>query len=149
MAFGVKNILQGGFMANYSEMSQEELNKDFGMFLMDKESILMGFKLIRDALVFTDKRIIFADKQGATGQKISIESINLFSVIDVRLETSGFGFDDSQLTFTYVKTPYMKAHTVEYASHTLEFPKRYDIKSLYKVLQELSYQNCLGLNSIG
>ncbi|MCI5994382.1 MAG: PH domain-containing protein [Blautia sp.] len=148
MAFGMKNILQGGLAANYSEASHEDLTKEFGAYLMDNETISVGFKLIRDTLVFTDKRIIFIDKQGATGQKMHIESINLHSIIDVRMETSGFGFDDSELTFTYIKTPYMKAHTVEYASHTLEFPKKYNVQSLYKILQGLAYENCLNLNDL-
>ena len=102
----------------------------------------MGFKLVRDSLVFTDKRIIFSDKQGATGTKTSIESINLYSIVNVKMETSGFGFDDSELTFTYIKTANMKAHSVEYVSHKLEFPKKYNIQPLYKILQQLSYENC-------
>ena len=147
MAFGIKNMLQGGFAANYSEQSSEELTKEYGQYLMDGEEITMGFKLVRDALIFTDKRIIFTDKQGATGTKMSIESINLYSIVDVKMETSGFGFDDSELTFTYIKTPYLKAHAVEYGSHKLEFPKKYNVQSLYKILQELAYENCLKLNS--
>ena len=83
MAFGMKNILQGGLATNYSEAPLEELEKEYGMYLMDNEKITMGFKLVRDALIFTDKRIIFTDKQGATGTKMSVESINLNSVIDV------------------------------------------------------------------
>ena len=76
MAFGMKNILQGGLAANYSEQFPEELAKEYGMYLMDGESIRTGFKLVRDVLIFTDKRIIFTDKQGATGSKMSVESMN-------------------------------------------------------------------------
>lgn len=148
MAFGMKNILQGGLAANYSEQSPEELAKEYGMYLMDGESIRTGFKLVRDVLIFTDKRIIFTDKQGATGSKMSVESINLYSIVDVKMETSGFGFDDSELTFTYIKTPHMKAYSVEYVSHKLEFPKKYNVQPLYKLLQELAYENCLKLNSL-
>ena len=32
MAFGMKNILQGGLAANYSEQSPEELAKEYGMY---------------------------------------------------------------------------------------------------------------------
>lgn len=148
MAFGMKNILQGGLAANYSEASPEELTKEYGMYLMDGESITMGFKLVRDSLIFTDKRIIFTDKQGATGTKMSVQSINLFSVIDVQMETSGFGFDDSELTFTYISTPDLKGHQVSYASKKLEFPKKYNVESLYKVLQELAYENCTRINGL-
>ena len=59
--------------------------------------------------IFTSKRIIFTDKQGATGTKMRIKSINLYSIIDVTMETTGFGFDDSELTFTYISSPELKA----------------------------------------
>lgn len=133
---------------NYSEASVEELSKEYGIYLMDVESITMVFKLVRDALIFSDKRIIMTDKQGATGTKISVTSINLFSIVNVQMETSGFGFDDSELTFTYIKTPKLKGHHVEYASHKLEFPKKYNVQSLYKILQELAYENCLRINNL-
>lgn len=41
-----------------------------------------------------------------------VSSINLFSIIDVTMETSGFGFDDSELTFTYISSPELKGHHV-------------------------------------
>lgn len=148
MAFGMKNILQGGLAGNYSEASVEELTKDYGMYLMDGESITMGFKLVRDALIFTDKRIIMTDKQGATGTKMSVKSINLFSIVNVQMETSGFGFDDSELTFTYISSPELKGHHVTYDSHKLEFPKKYNVQYLYKILQELAYENCIKINNL-
>ena len=162
MAFGMKDVLnsaktmagaggsgllQGG-LNNYSEVSAEQLMQEYGMYLMDGENIVSGFKLIRDALIFTDKRIIFSDKQGATGSKVRIESINLFSIVDVTMETAGFGFDDSELTFTYIKTANLFAHDVQYVSHKLEFPKKFNVQPLYKMLQELSYENCLRINGL-
>lgn len=77
---------------------------------------------------------------------MSVESINLHSIVDVRMETSDFGFDDSELTFTYIKTPYLKAHNLEYSSHKLEFPKKYNVQGLYQLLQGLAYENCVKLN---
>lgn len=159
MAFGMKDVLNGaknvagsnilqGALNNYSEMPLEQMQAEYGMYLMDGETITVGFKLVRDALIFTDKRIIFTDKQGATGTKMRVTSINLFSVVDVTMETAGFGFDDSELTFTYVKTPDLKAHQIEYVSHKLEFPKRYNVQPLYKLLQELAYENCVRINSL-
>lgn len=159
MAFGMKDVLNGaksvaggnilqGSLGNYSEMSLDQMQEEYGMYLMDGESITVGFKLIRDALIFTDKRIIFTDKQGATGVKMRVESINLFSVVDVTMETAGFGFDDSELTFTYIKTANLKAHEVQYVSHKLEFPKKYNVQPLYKLLQELAYSNCLRINGL-
>lgn len=148
MAFGMKNILQGGFAANYSEEDVSALEQEYGAYLMNNEKITMGFKLVRDALIFTDKRIIFTDKQGATGTKTRITSINLYSIVNVTVETAGFGIDDSEITFTYIKSPELKGHHVEYASHKLEFPKKFNVQSLYKILQELAYENCLRINDL-
>lgn len=145
MAFGMKNVMQG-VLRNYSEVSVEDLNKEYGMYLMDGETITLGFKLVRDALIFTDKRIILTNKQGATGQKMSVISINLYAIVDVNMETSGFGFDDSEITFTYMITPNIKALEPKYVSHKLEFPKKYNVQALYKILQELAYENCLRIN---
>ena len=139
MAFGMKDVLNGaksvassnlvqGVLNNYSEMSTEDMQREYGMYLMDG--------------------IIFTDKQGATGTKMRVESINLFSVVDVTMETAGFGFDDSELTFTYIKTADLKAHQVQYVSHKLEFPKKYNVQPLYKLLQELAYKNCLRINGL-
>lgn len=159
MAFGMKDLMGAaksaagssftqGMLGNYSEVSQEQLVKEYGMYLMDNEKIVIGFKLIRDALIFTDKRIIFTDKQGATGIKMRVLSINLYSVVDVTMETAGFGFDDSELTFTYIKTANLRAHNAVYASHKLEFPKKFNVQPLYKLLQELAYENCLRINNL-
>lgn len=147
MAFGIKNVLQGA-LGNYSSVPVEDLTNEYGMYLMNGETITLGFKLIRDALIFTNKRIILTDKQGATGTKTRIKSINLFSIIDVTMETSGFGFDDSELTFTYISSPELKGHNVMYASHKLEFPKKFNVQGLYSILQQLAYDNCLRINNI-
>ena len=88
------------------------------------------------------------DQQGATGMKMTVESINLYSIVNVKMETSGFGFDDSQLTFTYISSPDLKCRPPEYCSRTLEFPKHYDVQKLYLTLQELAYNNCLRLNGL-
>ena len=147
MAFGMKTIMQGA-LGNYSEISVADLEKEYSMYLMDDENITMGFKLVRDALIFTTKRIILTDKQGATGSKMRVKSINLLSLVDVTMETSGFGFDDSEITFTYISSPQLKGHNPSYTSHKLEFPKKFNVQGLYKILQELAYENYLRINDI-
>ena len=62
--------LTQGVLGNMSEVSVEELAKEYGAYLMDNETIQLGFRLVRDVVLFTDKRIVDFDKQGATGQKI-------------------------------------------------------------------------------
>ena len=72
MKLGLGNLAQG-LMWNYSESSKEELTKKYSMYLIDGEVITSGYTLIRDAIVFTDRRIIFLDHQGATGKKTSVK----------------------------------------------------------------------------
>lgn len=136
-----------GILGNYSEVPKEQLVNEYGCYLMDGETIELGFKLIRDALIFTDKRLIFTDKQGATGSKMRVVSVNIDSIVSVTMETSGFGFDDSELTFTYITNAYLKAHDVAYASKKLEFPKKFDVQSLYKLFQTIAYENYKKLNA--
>ena len=62
------SLVQGA-LGNMNEIPVEELTKEYGAYLMDGETIQIGFWLVRDVVLFTDKRIIDFDKQGATGQK--------------------------------------------------------------------------------
>ncbi|MHB8065517.1 MAG: PH domain-containing protein [Ruminiclostridium sp.] len=141
------NIVQG-LMGNLSEVSAEQLYKEYSSYLMNNEDIVTGFKLIRDAIIITSERILFFDKQGTTGQKIRVTSINISTVIDVTAETAGFGFDDSELTISYITSPNLKSHAVlQTASKKFEFPKKYNIQPLYRMLQELAHENFKKINS--
>ena len=135
-----------GVLGNMSEISVEQLNQEFGAYLMEGETIQTGFKLVRDAMIITDKRIIEFDKQGTTGQKMRVNSIFLDTVCAVTAETAGFGIDDSELEIVYIVNPYMKAHRVEFGRKKFEFPKKYNIQGLYKMIQELVYENHIRLN---
>ena len=129
-------------------MSVDALTREYGQYLMDGEVIQTGFILIRDAMVITNYRIMTFDKQGLTGQKMRVDSINLSSIYHVSAETAGFGLDDCELEIDYIATPFHKAHGLDYKHKKYEFPKRYNIQGLYKMLQEIAYANYLRLNDI-
>ena len=144
---GLFGNLTQGFMGNMSEVSVEELTKEYGPYLMDGETIQTGFRLVRDVVLFPTKRIVDFDKQGATGQKMRVDSINLSSIIHVSAETSGFGMDDSEINISYISSPYYRASGgVSVSEKKFEFPKKYDIQPLYKQLQEIAYENHENLN---
>ena len=107
MAFG--KFIQG-LAGNLSEQNKETLIKEYGQYLLENEEIQSGYKLIRDSIIFTNIRIIFTDKQGATGRKMSIKSIFLMNIINVEMETAGAGIDDSEITITYLENVFLKAH---------------------------------------
>ncbi|MEE1357770.1 MAG: PH domain-containing protein, partial [Clostridia bacterium] len=117
------------------------------MYLMEGEEIKAGFALVRDVVIFTDRRILDFDKQGATGVKARVNSIYLDSIINVSAETSGFGIDDSSIDIEYITSPYYRANGgVSVSQRTFEFPKKYQIQPLYKWLQEVAYENHLSIN---
>lgn len=136
-----------GFLGNMSEVSVDDLAREYGMYLMDGEEIQTGFKLVRDVVLFTNKRIVDFDKQGATGAKMRVNSINLNSIIHVSAETSGFGMDDSEINLTYITSPYFRASGgVSISEKKFEFPKKYNIQPLYKLLQAIAYENHENIN---
>ncbi|WP_297289162.1 PH domain-containing protein [uncultured Flavonifractor sp.] len=144
---GLFGNLTQGILGNMSEVSVDELMKEYGAYLMDGETIQTGFRLVRDVVLFTNKRIVDFDKQGATGQKMRVDSINLSSIIHVSAETSGFGMDDSEINISYISSPYYRASGgVSVAEKKFEFPKKYNIQPLYKQLQEIAYENHENLN---
>ncbi len=139
---GLGETLAQTLMGNMSEACTEDLTSVYGNYLMEGETIVMGFKLIRYALVFTNRRMIEFDRQGATGIKYSVNSIFLSSIIRVSAETSGFGVDDSEIRFDYITSPYHKAKGgVETSEKRFEFPKKYDVQKLYKFLMEIVFEN--------
>ena len=140
-----------GFMSklagNLNEISSESLTQEYGAYLMEGENIWTGFKLVRDVVLITDKRIIDIDKQGATGKKMRVDSINLNSIFQVSVETAGFGADDSELNLQYIVSPYFKVSSgASIAEKKFEFPKKYNIQSLYQYLEEIAYRNHENLN---
>ena len=81
-------------------------------FLMDGEVVKMEFKGMRDALVFTDQRLMVIDPQGLRGKKVAVSSIPWRSVsafslensgtldLDAELKVCGSGFGICELEFT-------------------------------------------------
>lgn len=139
--------LFSGLMGNYSEMSVEELTKQYGKYLMPDESIQMGFKLIRDSFVITNHRLILIDHQGVTGKKTRVAYIHLDSIYDVSMETAGTGFDDSELTIHYITSPYHKSNNLQVASYKFEFGKKFNLQPIYTSLVALAHENHKRLNS--
>ena len=76
-------------MGNAGVVGQEELISDYGKLLTEGEAIDLGFKLIRDTFIFTNKRLILVDKQGITGSKTEYLSINYKQISRFSVETAG------------------------------------------------------------
>lgn len=76
-------------LGNAGAVNQETLIKEYGKLLIEGEAIELGFKLIRDTFIFTNKRLILVEKQGITGSKIEYKSIAYKSISRFSIETAG------------------------------------------------------------
>lgn len=86
-----------GIIGNASTADKEAVRKHIGKLLADNEEIDVAFKLIRDLIVFTNKRLILIDKQGITGKKTEYHSIPYRSISHFSVETAGHFDLDAEL----------------------------------------------------
>jgi len=84
-------------LGNAGEVSQSEVQKQFGQLFTDGEEIELAFKLIRDMFIFTNKRLILVDKQGITNSKTEYKSISYKSISRFSIETAGTFDLDAEL----------------------------------------------------
>ena len=63
------------FTGNASEVSAEKLDQLLEELSAPGEEIEKAYQLVRDVIVFTNRRIILVDKQGVTGHKAEVLSI--------------------------------------------------------------------------
>ena len=86
-----------GLIGNAAEIDAGKLEKEFEAILVEGEQIEKAFRLIRDLFVFTNKRLVLVDKQGATGKKVEYHSIPYKSITHFAVETAGHFELDSEL----------------------------------------------------
>lgn len=89
--------LFSALIGNAGEVNAEKLKKTFEPLLIEGEDIEMGFKLIRDTFLFTNRRLILVNKQGITGSKTEYKSIPYTSISRFSVETAGTFELDAEL----------------------------------------------------
>lgn len=86
-----------GLLGHGSDLSADEVNQQLAGVLTEGETVRIAFKLIRDLIVFTDRRMILVDKQGITGRKVEYLTVPYRAITSFSVETTG-SFDlDSEL----------------------------------------------------
>lgn len=81
--------LLSGLLGHASEVDVERLEQEFSTMLIEGEAIEHAYKILRDLLVFTDRRLILVDKQGLTGKKREYLSVPYSSITRFSKETAG------------------------------------------------------------
>lgn len=86
-----------GLLGNASTANKEDVTEELSRILVEGEEVDVAFKLVRDLIVFTDKRLLMVDKQGLTGKKAEYHSIPYKSISHFSIETAGRFDMDAEL----------------------------------------------------
>ena len=74
-----------------------EIPKSVLSFVSRNENPLFAVKTVRDAALFTDKKILICDKQGITGKKTEYYAIPYSKIVTYAIETAGHFDMDSEI----------------------------------------------------
>ena len=89
--------LFSGLLGNAGAVDVAEAEAELATLLSEGEQAEQAFKLVRDMIVFTNKRLILIDKQGITGSKKEYMSIPYRSIVRFSAETKGHFDLESEL----------------------------------------------------
>ncbi len=89
--------LLSGLLGNAGVVDTEKLQAEYEQLLGYGESFEIGFKVIRDTFVFTNKRLIIVNIQGLTGKKTEYLSIPYSKITKYSIETAGHLDLDAEL----------------------------------------------------
>lgn len=84
-------------LGNAGVVEADKLQSEYGQLITDDEEIEIGFNVIRDVFIFTNRRLILVDVQGVTGKKIEYLSIPYGKITKFSIESSGHFDLDAEL----------------------------------------------------
>jgi hypothetical protein len=89
--------LLDGLLGNASEVEPGKMQDEFGQVLGAGEQVEKAYVVIRDAMLFTNRRLIIVDKQGLTGNKVEYHSLPYRAITNFSIETAGHFDLDAEL----------------------------------------------------
>lgn len=100
----------GGLIGNASPISEADVRNELDKLIGESEQVLRGYKLVRDLVVMTDRRLLLVDKQGITGRKVEYRSVPYKSITNFSVETAGhFDLDaDLKIWVSGIAEPIIK-----------------------------------------
>jgi hypothetical protein len=81
--------LLSGLFGHSSKTDVVKLQEEFQPLLAEGEQLVGAYRVVRDMMVFTTKRLILVDKQGVTGMKAEYQSIPYERIIRFSKESAG------------------------------------------------------------
>jgi hypothetical protein len=114
-----------GILGNASEQDVADIENDLAFLIAEGEEVQKAFKLIRDMVIFTNKRLINVDAQGLTGKKKEYHSIPYNKITQFSVETAGHLDMDAELKIWVSGMGLPK---------TISFSRNANVEDLLKVL---------------
>lgn len=115
-------------LGNVSKVENNLLNQEFSWLLCKDEQFELGYILIRDMFIFTNKRLVLVDKQGLTSKKVEILSIPYREITKFSTENAGTFDLDSDLKI------WVKGESMPISK---SFKKSINIQEVYQFLSEM------------
>lgn len=88
---------QNGKFAKLRQVSLDDVGSTVQKLLLPDETVAGVFKSVRDRVIFTDRRILAVNIQGAVGKKQDITTLPYKKVTAFSVETAGLIDVDSEL----------------------------------------------------
>jgi hypothetical protein len=76
-------------LGHASEADVQDVEETLKHALADDEDVEKAFKLVRDLIIFTNRRMIMVDKQGMTGAKTDYHSVPYRAITHFAVESAG------------------------------------------------------------
>ena len=81
--------LLSGLLGHAAEADVADVEKQLEQIVAEDERVERAFQLVRDLIIFTNRRLMFVDRQGMTGKKTTYHSIPYRAITDFAVETAG------------------------------------------------------------
>lgn len=84
-------------IGNASTVDPADAAREYSRLLGQGEQVRAAYILVRDAILFTDRRLILINKQGLTGRKVEYQTVPYRSILEFTVETAGTFDLDAEL----------------------------------------------------
>ena len=98
-------VLQG-MLGNASKADASEFLGEWSGLIARDENVVSAYKLIRDWIAITDKRLIYIDVKGMTGTKKSVASVPWRHIVAFSIVTAGIVDLNAELHLFVASSPF-------------------------------------------
>ncbi|MBF0502673.1 MAG: PH domain-containing protein [Candidatus Riflebacteria bacterium] len=95
----------GQILGMEDQIDPVAIEKEIEQMLGEGETVRTAFRLIRDLMIFTDRRLMLVDKQGITGRRREVTSIPYRSITHFQMTTTGHFDLDAEIMLYVLGIP--------------------------------------------